>query len=222
MDFPEKIKNHSGKGRLEFIVKATLKLYPAEFDSGPDMKPTLNRSDGTLMSAAFKRPSRLELDHLSDVEIVCGHVKFKCHKFALSRSSKVFMAMFQHPLVESKSNQVSITDFHPDTVESMVNFIYNGVPDEDTEYDEELLAIADKYEIIKLKKLCESALAKTLNNSNVAETWVFANKFNASYLKEEIIKYFGDNWSKKDELENLDTVLEENPSLIKDLLYRLT
>jgi len=162
-----------------------------------------------------------ELDHLSDVEIVCGDVKLKCHKVDLSRRSQVFMAMFQHPLKESVSNQVFITDFHPDTVESMVNFIYNGVPDEDIKYDEGLLAIADKYEIIELKKLCESALAKTLNNSNVVETWVFANKFHASYLTEEVIKYLRDNWYKKDKLENLDTVLEENPTLTKDLLYRL-
>lgn len=160
---------------------------------------------------------REENDHLADVEVLSPSKRFKCHKFHLSRRSKVFEAMFKHPLEESRTNEVSIADFEDETVADMIRFIYEGNLD-DEKFDERLLAIAEKYEIDNLKQCCEVALAERLDYSVIAQMWVNADQCQAKLLKEAVIKYLCDNWERREEFENFERVLIERPTLIKDIL----
>jgi len=168
-------------------------------------------------NAEYEPLTREENAHLSDVQVICDNKRFKCHKIHLSRRSNVFKAMFQHSLEESRTNEVFIDDFDEGMVASMIHFIYEGSLD-NMDFDEKLLAIAEKYEIELLKQSCEASLAEQLDDSSVAGMWVVADTCNAATLKGAVIKYLCNNWERREEFDDLEKVLVQRPTLIKDIL----
>ena len=58
----------------------------------------------------------------------------KCHKIMLAKASPVFCAMMRKECTETKTNQIQLTEFDQDTVESFLDYIYAEeflVPDQD-------------------------------------------------------------------------------------------
>lgn len=133
--------------------------------------------------------SLLESAALSDVTLVVGDKKLKAHKIILSARSPVFKAMFQHDTKENKENRVVISDCDPDVVEAMLKFIYTGDVPKLKEMTHNLFIIADKYQLERLKKMCEGALWEKLDVENAADTLVLAATHNLVQLKRSSIRF---------------------------------
>jgi speckle-type POZ protein len=90
---------------------------------------------------------------LTDMEFIVKKKSFAAHKVVVSARSPVFAAMFNNDMLESKTNQVKIDDVDPLCFERFLEFIYtgkiNGAAD-----DENLMKVADKYQIDTLKNVC--------------------------------------------------------------------
>ena len=80
----------------------------------------------------------------------------------MSARSTVFRAMFQHEMIEKKSNEILISDIDFCTVKDMVKFIYSGRLKDLADKSDLLLAAADKYDIKDLKNICCQHLAANL------------------------------------------------------------
>lgn len=70
--------------------------------------------------------------------------KVRVHRAILMARSDVFMAMFDHEMRESKSNEVDLDDVEPDVLEAMVHFMYTDQVPKMTEMADPLLVVADR------------------------------------------------------------------------------
>lgn len=134
----------------------------------------------------------------SDVKIVVGEQEFDGHKAILAARSPVFRAMFKHEMIEAKQNQVTITDVQPKVFAELLRFIYtDSVKDLDT-MALELLQVADKYDLEKLKALCEKALLGGISEETAINMLITADLYRAEQLKQSTIGFIERNGSVMD------------------------
>lgn len=137
-------------------------------------------------------------EKLSDFTIFCGNnleTSFKCHKLILSIRSRVFDKMFIHNTTENKKNEVHITDISPATVRDLLNFMYTDNITEEM-ISEELLYAADKYEVHRLKAICEKELAAQMTVAKAIDIGIAAHLQGTDAFQEEVIRFMAKNWGK--------------------------
>merc|ERR1719228_2448716 len=102
----------------------------------------------------------------SDVTIKCEGKIFYCHQFMLAARSPVFKVMLQTNMKEKETGSIDIDDFTNDVVEKMLLFIYTGNSPQIDEHVNDLLNIAEKYELYQFKVSIGDKLVPILNNEN--------------------------------------------------------
>lgn len=96
----------------------------------------------------------------SDFKIRCGGEIFHVHKFVLSLWSESLAQMLAMEGVQEVSNsELVISDFSPDTVATLIRYLYTEVLEPKT-ITCDLFKLADKYFINRLAKICEGYLAQ--------------------------------------------------------------
>merc|ERR1719391_141233 len=130
--------------------------------------------------------------HSLDVTVKCGDVSFECNKFMLITRSPVFKAMLQQDTLESQTNVVKINDIEPKVLEEMLLYIHTGEYPNIKDLAKELLAAADFYQLDELKYGCQSFLCETLNSENSSGILILSNKFSATKLKKEALKFISE------------------------------
>ncbi|CAH8588800.1 unnamed protein product [Schistosoma curassoni] len=115
--------------------------------------------------------------------------QFEAHKAILAARSPVFAAMFGHGMEESRANRVEITDMEPDTVAEVLRYIYTGQVVGMNRLAHELLAAADKYQLERLKTMCEEALVESLSVENACDIFGLADMHNAEQLKAHTLEF---------------------------------
>ncbi|XP_057318999.1 speckle-type POZ protein B-like [Microplitis mediator] len=144
----------------------------------------------------------------SDVVLIVGNKKIKAHKSILIARSPILAAMFTHEMYENLNNEATITDVDPDIIEKMLEFIYT---DQVTDLDVDagyLLEAADKYQLQKLKELCEESLSRSITVNNAVEVLILADRQNAPDLLDYAAQFIAINITsviKTDEYKNIET-----------------
>ena len=129
-----------------------------------------------------------------DVTLKCGEKLFYCHKYTLSLRSPVFKAMFQSNTMENANGLVEIEDIQQEAFSEFLNYIYTGsISLSFDKYGKELLAVADKYQVDKLKRACEKELISKLDAENCSEMIVMAECNKAEKLKKAAFELFNKN-----------------------------
>lgn len=160
-------------------------------------------------------------EKLSDFTILCGkdlESSFKCHKIILSLRSRVFERMFLHNTTENKRNEVSIPDISPTVMQNLLNFIYTDDVKEEM-ISEELLYAADKYEINRLKAMCEKALASKMTIAKAIDISIAAHLQGSKTFEEETIRYMAKNWGKIRATKEYEKV-KQYPDLLLKILSK--
>jgi len=129
-------------------------------------------------------------DQFADFTIQVDNAKIKVHKCVLSARSPVFKAMLSHKgLAESNNDSVLIKDLDEETVRGMLHFIYSGHVPDLQHIAFRLLAAADKYELKRLKSLCEHSLCGSLSTHNACDILVHSDLHSAEQLKSHCISF---------------------------------
>lgn len=158
----------------------------------------------------------------SDVTLNVGEKEFKAHKALLAARSPIFRRMFTNNMKESNLNTVEITDLGSDVVDSMLRYVYtdghsfeeisNG--DQKDPYERRNIAIgllraADKYQMDRLKAICEHELYNQISKDNVVEILISAEIYNAARLKYLAIEFIGTNDTKMIDWSHIPTECAE-------------
>lgn len=128
----------------------------------------------------------------TDCVIHVGNKYIKAHRCILGQNSPVFKSMFSSPsMIEAQKGEIHIQDAKYDSVRAMVEFMYTGATEslESQGNIDEILAIADKYEVLMLKDQCERLIAQTINLKNVTQIAMFSDTYTADYLKSAVIRF---------------------------------
>jgi len=180
--------------------------------------PEHNVKLGDQLSEAFSG------GQFSDVTLVCEEKMFPCHKVILSARSDVFKAMFSHENTkEGQTNQVDITDTDPDTLEQLLKYIYSDKLDCDMpNLASSLMRAADKYNIPRLKSLCEEAICNNIEVSNAADILVLAHMYEATNLKAMAVDFIMNNLNKVSETTAWTNITTgQHPKLLGEMFKTL-
>ncbi|CAL5428469.1 unnamed protein product [Camellia sinensis] len=179
----------------------------------------------------------------SDVIFNVAGEKFNAHKLVLAARSPVFRSELIDGS-EGDTQEVAITDMEPEVFKAMLHFIYRDALVEDElvassssstssiseTLTAKLLAAADKYDLGRLRRLCESHLCKYISVNSVAKVLALADRFHATELKAVCLRFAAENLADGQRLWNFESVmrsdgfeyLKENcPSLQSELLKTL-
>lgn len=174
----------------------------------------------------------------SDVTIYANGREFRAHKAILAARSPMFRGMFSHDMKETKYNRVEVPDVDPEVLQEMLRFIYTGKSlleprlqnkeqrDQKEQEREQHLAIellqaANKYQLDRLKLICEEALNKTLSADSVAEILALADLYNAAQLKTQAIEFISTHATEVIETEGWNRMVRENPHLVAEVFKAL-
>ncbi|CAL5044492.1 unnamed protein product [Urochloa decumbens] len=168
----------------------------------------------------------------ADVTFKVGDEDFPAHKLVLAMRSLVFQAELYGPMEEKTSQHITIEDMHPDIFRALLHFIYtDSMPnmedfdgDERKEMVKHLLVAADRYDLGRLKKICEGILSKGLDVENVATTLALADQHHCSNLKNACIEFISSS-SKIDDVvasQEYVQIKESCPTVLVDMLENVT
>jgi len=181
-------------------------------DDHVPVQSNFTKNDHNQISEDLKKAFYENCKDSSDVTIKCEGKIFYCHQFMLAARSPVFKVMLQTNMKEKETGSINIDDFTNDVVEKMLLFIYTGIAPEIDEHVNDLLNIAEKYELHQLKVSIGEKLVPILNHENCIEYLALGNLYNVSALKEASLKLIKCNVKSIMKKENWKKELEILPS----------
>ncbi|XP_026429306.1 BTB/POZ and MATH domain-containing protein 3-like [Papaver somniferum] len=171
----------------------------------------------------------------SDITFTVGNESFGAHKLILAARSLVFRAQFFGLVGNPGMETVVIEEFEPFASKAMLLFLYSDElpgPSELCDSDslctsttlmQHLLAAADRYDIDRLKLMCEARLCEEITVDNVATTLALAEKHQCLQLKAFCLDFASkpENLGEVMKSEGYADLEKSCPSLLTDLLQNL-
>lgn len=154
----------------------------------------------------------------TDLTITVGHQSFRAHKAILVARSTVFAAMFQHDMQESQRNELTIVDVEPKVFEEVLRFIYTDKVQGLPQLVHELLAAADKYDLARLKVMCEIQLAEGITAATATKTLLFADLHRAKELKVRAVEFLARNLKA---VSNWEEFCTDRPDLVAEIMKKV-
>ncbi|KAG4122019.1 hypothetical protein ERO13_D11G241800v2 [Gossypium hirsutum] len=173
----------------------------------------------------------LENEEGSDITFNVFGEKFHAHKLVLAARSPVFEAEFSDRMEDD--NEIVVTDMEPKVFKALLHFIYRDSLIDDEEFvgtssssmpsvsdalAAKLLAAADKYDLPRLRLMCESVLCKDISVNSVANILALADRHYAMDLKSVCLKFAAENLVAVMRSDGFEYLKENCPSLQSELL----
>ncbi|XP_054713796.1 speckle-type POZ protein B-like [Uloborus diversus] len=176
------------------LQEAKKACYPYIFTFGsPSEQPRvmLGRS---LKSLSSDFESLFDNDEFKDVTLQVGEEELNAHKLVLCARSKVFAAMLEHDMEESRRRRVDIVQMEYNTLEEMVHYMYSGqlraLPNEEAL---KLFVAADRYDVAELKASCREIILASVSLSNVCDIAEVADLHNDELLINSVKAFVSKN-----------------------------
>jgi speckle-type POZ protein len=160
---------------------------------------------------------------------------FPAHRCVLAARSPVFQAELFGTMKEASSDAqcaVEIHDMRADVFKNLLHFVYtDSLPEPEAEEtrDEEalmaqhLLVAADRYDMERLKLMCEDTLCRHIEVSNAATTLALAEQHRCQGLKDACFQFLKTPGVLNAVMatEDFDHLAISCPALIKELMSKL-
>lgn len=166
----------------------------------------------------------------SDVIFNVGGEKFHAHKLVLAARSPVFRSQFfDGP--DGDKQEIVVTDMEPKVFEAMLHFVYRDtLPEDDLVVSSssapsvsdtltgKLLAAADKYDLGRLRRVCESHLCKDISVNSVCRALALADRYHATELKSVCLRFAAESLAAVMRSDGFEYLKENCPLLQSELL----
>ncbi|XP_047085986.1 BTB/POZ and MATH domain-containing protein 2-like [Lolium rigidum] len=161
-----------------------------------------------------------------DVEFRVGGETFSAHRSVLAARSPVFRAQLFGPMKESTTaSAIGIDDMEAQVFNALLSFMYTDeLPDmkQEEEYAmaQHLLVAADRYDLDRLKLICEDMLTTRIDMSSVATILTLADQHHCPELKEACLVFLSEpaNLDQAIESVGFELLTKTCPGVIKDFL----
>ena len=195
------------------------------------------RTEDRISSLAVPPP---DLDrHLGDLLVtkegadVTFHVageEFSAHRFLLAARSRVFRAELWGAMKEGAATGdcVRVDDMLPQVFKALLHFVYtDSLPrmeeQEEAVMAQHLLEAADRYDMQRLRLICEDKLCRHLDVSTAATTLVLAEQHHCRALKEACIEFLVSRHALEEvmETDGFEHLVKTCPALVKEIVSKL-
>ncbi|KAK1648253.1 hypothetical protein QYE76_066058 [Lolium multiflorum] len=164
----------------------------------------------------------------ADVTFKVGGKKFAVHRYMLAARSPVFAAELFGPMKEKTATNIAIHDMEATVFKNMLHFIYtDSLPEngdgESCEMAQHLLVAADRYNLERLKLICEEKLCSYIDASTVGTTLTLAEQHGCLELKEACFSFLKspDNVKAFVATDGFEHLTSSCPSVLKELVGQL-
>ena len=120
----------------------------------------------------------------------------RAHRIILSARSPVFHALLTGPMREGSESTVHVGDVRAPVFRALLHFAYtDALPDEleggrlDVPMAQHLLVAADRFQLGRLRTICERRLCETVDTATAATTLALAEQNHAAELKRVCLDY---------------------------------
>lgn len=151
--------------------------------------------------------------------------RMHAHKIILQARSPVFKALLTGPMKEGNDPYVTIKDVKAPVFKTLLYFAYSDkLPAElqDSKLEvpmaQHLLAAADRFQLIRLRCMCEQRLCDSVAVDTVATTLALAEQNNARELKRVCLEFVAKNLQAVMGTEGYEYMIETCPQLQSELL----
>lgn len=178
----------------------------------------------------------------TDVAFEVGDETFAAHRCVLAARSTVFKAMLFGPMEEGRTvSAIHISDMETQVFRALLKFIYTdslpkaeigAMGEEESEGDEgevkqvtwhqQLLVAADRYDLQRLKLMCEEKLYEHMNVRTVATILATAEQHHRRWLKEACLDFLKSPANLQQVLaaDGLDHITRTCPYVLIELLSK--
>ncbi|KAI3756658.1 hypothetical protein L1987_56480 [Smallanthus sonchifolius] len=160
---------------------------------------------------------------------VAGKI-FHAHKLVLAARSPIFRSNFFGQ--EGDNHEIVIADMKPSVFEAMLHFIYRDELNEDelaassasSEFhvvdtlSAKLLAAADRYDLCRLKRMCESRICKDISVNSVGRVLALADTYHAMELKAICLRFASENLAAVMRSDGFEYLKSNHPALQSEIL----
>lgn len=158
--------------------------------------------------------------YFSDFIIQVGESIYPVHRSILAARSNVFLTMFQQKdTSEMTSSILILNDYNSSSIDLFLQYLYSDTcVFTDEKKAEEILALADKYNVESLKILAEDYFI--LNKDNCLRLLILADRHAATRLKDSALKFINSNLAQifsETGTADWTTFRQTYPNLIADL-----
>jgi speckle-type POZ protein len=164
----------------------------------------------------------------TDVTFQVGGESFSAHRSVLAARSSVFKAELFGAMKENTVDTIEIGDMEADVFKSLLRFIYtdsllDGEAPGDVVMAGHLLVAADRYNIERLKQICERKLCSHIDTNMVATSLALAEQHGCHALKEACLQFLASpsNLEGMKASEGYKHLKSSCPSVLKELVARL-
>lgn len=150
-----------------------------------------------------------------DIKFVVQDESFAAHSLIVKCRSKVMRAMLENDTKEKEEKVIEIKDTNAEAFKSFLKYIYTNEIDNIEELAEDLIILAEKYDLQCLKNNCEQYLLTKVDKTNIIRYLVIAHLYNCKIFKQELLDkmrfYIKDivNNEEFDELENFSCLYKD-------------
>ena len=207
--------------RLKRLTENAGKLIPGNTLT-IQLRITVSNSKKESTTSLVKDLASMYNDkEFSDMRIICGSEVFHVHKFMLCARSPVFKGILSHENLETREGKIVIPNTHHTLVSAMLKYMYTNKVEKIEEVAAELISLADMYQLLELKIMCEDALGLMLNVENVLDYLILADRFGASQLKSLCMEFIIEHKKEVKDSTPWKETMADNPQLWLEVCEKL-
>ncbi|KAK9826376.1 hypothetical protein WJX81_005251 [Elliptochloris bilobata] len=209
------------KYTIELVVSSGGALARAPGASLPKLPtiqvppPTLGRDLATL----------LEAGEAADVTFQVEGEELPAHRIVLTARSPVFHALLNSGMREGAEGVVKLEDVRAPVFRTLLQFVYTDALPQDLEgaalevaMAQHLLVAADRFQLGRLRRICERRLCETVEVETAATTLALAEQNHASELKRVCLDFVSRNLQAVMTTDGYQHMVQSCPQLQAELL----
>ena len=102
----------------------------------------------------------------------------------------------------------------------MVKYLYTDSL-ENQDINEDLMTLADKYELTQMKELCLPYFVKKISADNCLKAYIYGHLHNYEPLKLTSFQTLDENWKRYENSQDLVEMMKTHPSAVMEIVNRL-
>jgi len=161
----------------------------------------------------------------SDFKFVVEGEEMPAHRLIVASRSPVFKALLDNDMREGKENTIHIHDVRAPAFQILLHFVYTDALPAEVSGDnlevtmaQHLLAAADRFELPRLRAICEKHLCETVDIANAATTLTLAEENHATELKRHCLEFVAQNLSSVMVTSGFEYMIQRCPNLQRSIL----
>ncbi|XP_055347353.1 speckle-type POZ protein-like [Paramacrobiotus metropolitanus] len=145
--------------------------------------------------------------------------EFPVNRFLLAAHSPVFSAMLTHDSQENQQAHCDLTDVDEENVGILLDYLYGCDTDQlNTDNVEKVLFMADKYQIMDLRSVCEGMMAESVTVDNVVNRFLMARQRGLDVLKDSALRIMAQNKLVVLKDKVLKAAIQSDPDLLEIIM----